>query len=144
VWADKEGALHVGGAPVAQALKTGDRGRVCPDGTVEIYGRRDRVILSGGENIVPEEVEAVLLNHAQIVDAAVVGQPDPLWGERAVAHLVAEGPRPPDDALVTFCQARLASFQIPKRFVWHAQLPRDAMGKLQRASLMDRGGEDTQ
>jgi O-succinylbenzoic acid--CoA ligase len=140
VWTDAEGALHVGGATVAQPFKTGDRGRLCPDGSVQIDGRRDRVIISGGENIAPEEVEAVLLSHGHIVDAAVVGQPDPLWGERPVAHLVALGPQVPNDALVTFCRARLASFQVPTRFVWHAQLPRDAMGKLQRASLVKHGG----
>lgn len=137
VWADAEGALNVAGPTVGGALRTGDRGKSCDDGTVTILGRRDRVIISGGENIAPEEVEAVLLSHAAIFDACVVGAPDPLWGERPVAHLVARGDPVPSHELVGFCRARLASFQIPVRFVWHAQLPRDAMGKLQRTALTE-------
>lgn len=142
VWADADAVLHVHGPTVGGTFKTSDRGCVQPDGTVEIWGRADRVIISGGENIAPEQVEAVLLSHRHIVDAAVVGRKDAVWGERPEAHLVATQSPVPKAELVAFCRARLASYQVPTRFVWHAQLPRDVLGKLQRATLMDEGGED--
>lgn len=142
VWADSDGTLQVAGPTVAGALRTGDRGTLEDDGSVTILGRRDRVIISGGENIAPEEVEAVLLSHSAVADAAVVGEPDATWGERPVAHVVARTAIS-DQELVAFCRARLATFQIPTRFVWHAELPRNAMGKLQRVTLATGAAEDS-
>lgn len=71
-----------------------------------------------------------------------MGVPDAQWGERPVAHLVGRAALS-DRELVAFCRARLASFQIPMRFVWHAELPRNAMGKLQRAALSNGAAEDS-
>ena len=128
-------ALWVIGPGSGRARQTGDWGEIAPDGVVTVLGRRDRVLISGGENIAPEEVEAVLLTHPQVADAAVVGRADALWGERPVAHLVAVGALVPNDELVAFCRARLASFKVPVQFHWHPTLPRDGLGKMLRAGL---------
>lgn len=133
-----DGGFLVTGPGMTQAYASQDWGNIDADGVVTVLGRRDRVLISGGENIAPEEVEAVLLSHPLIADAAVVGEPDPLWGERPVAHLVAVLTPVPEHELGAFCRARLASFKVPVRFAWHAALPRDGMGKMQRARLLAR------
>ncbi len=128
-------------------LHTGDLARFDAAGRLEIVGRTADTIVSGGENVAPTEVEAVLLEHDAISDAAVVGRPDPEWGEAVVALIV---PRlgtvssHPDGAAVDgvmaddlrdFCGARLAGFKVPKRFELVDALPRSATGKLQRREL---------
>jgi O-succinylbenzoic acid--CoA ligase len=128
-------------------LHTGDLGRFDEAGRLQIVGRTADTIVSGGENVAPTEVEAVLLEHDAISDAAVVGRPDPEWGEAVVALIV---PRlgtisaHPDGAAVDgvmaddlreFCGARLAGFKVPKRFELVEALPRSATGKLQRREL---------
>jgi O-succinylbenzoic acid--CoA ligase len=123
--ADQDGWLH-----------TGDSGRIDGDGFLWVEGRRDDVNVTGGENVSPEEVEEVLVGHPDVVDAAVVGRPDPDWQNAVVAVVVArEGGLPEPDELRSWCASRLASFKVPKRFELAEELPRTGSGKLRRAAL---------
>jgi O-succinylbenzoic acid--CoA ligase len=148
------GELLVRGPSVAQHaisgdgwLHTGDLARIDRSGRVEIVGRTGDTIVSGGENVAPTEVEAVLLAHETVSDAAVVGRPDPEWGEAVTALIVprlgvmpahrdgAVGDARLAEDLREFCAARLAAFKVPKRFEFVETLPRSATGKLQRRAL---------
>jgi O-succinylbenzoic acid--CoA ligase len=113
-------------------LRTGDLGRIDERGRLEVIGRKADTIVTGGENVAPAEVEAVLAAHPDVVDAAVVGRPDPEWGEALVALIV--GAADPDD-LRDFCRERLARFKVPKAFETVQELPRTASGKLIRTAL---------
>jgi O-succinylbenzoic acid--CoA ligase len=117
-------------------LHTGDTGRIDPEGFLWVEGRRDDVIVTGGENVAPGEVEEVLTGHPDVVEAAVVGRPDPDWQNAVVAVVVArEGSDPARDDLRAWCSSRLASYKVPKRFEVVSELPRTASGKLRRAEL---------
>jgi O-succinylbenzoic acid--CoA ligase len=134
----RAGLLHVAG-PVAGPVPVAARdvGDVDTQGRVRVYGRADDVIISGGENIAPFEVESVLLSHPDVADAAVVGVADARWGQRPVAVLVPRGAARPDaNALAGWCRGRLAAHKVPQRFVWRRALPRDALGKLRRQQLV--------
>jgi O-succinylbenzoic acid--CoA ligase len=118
-------------------LRTGDAGRIDADGFLHVLDRRDDLIVSGGENVFPAEVEAVLAGHPGIAEAGVAGRPDPAWGAVPVASVV---PRPgapvPDDAeLRAFCRARLAPYKVPTAFFVVESLPRTGSGKLRRSEL---------
>ena len=118
-------------------LRTGDLGRLAPDGSLQVLGRRDDVVVSGGENVSPEEVEAALLAHPQVAEAGVAGLPDPDLGRRVAAWVVpCAGARPQPAALRAFCRERLAGYKVPKEVRLAAALPRTAAGKLQRARLV--------
>ncbi len=117
-------------------LRTGDIGVLSPDGYLTLLDRRRDLIVSGGENVYPAEVEAVLLSHADVAAAAVVGRPDPVWGQVVHAFVVpraARRPRPED--LIAHCRARLAGFKLPRHVRVVASLPLTASGKLRRAGL---------
>jgi 2-furoate---CoA ligase len=118
---------------------TGDLGRVDEDGDLWIVGRLDDMIVTGGENVHPTEVEEVLLGHPKVQAAAVVGLPDERLGQVVTACLVAPGEDPEALAaeLDAYCRASptLAGFQRPRRFVVLDDVPRTASGKLQRAEL---------
>jgi O-succinylbenzoic acid--CoA ligase len=117
-------------------LHTGDLGRTDDRGRLEIVGRKSNTIISGGENVAPEEVEAVLDEHPDVSEAAVIGRPDPEWGEALVALVVpADGVALDSDGLRQHCLARLASFKVPKRFEQVRALPRTNSGKLLRREL---------
>ncbi|RYF10139.1 MAG: hypothetical protein EOO40_05715, partial [Deltaproteobacteria bacterium] len=135
---DASGSLQVWGPVVHQAsMVTRDIGSVDATGRVRVHGRDDDLIISGGENIAPFEVESVLLAYPGIKDAAVVGRADARWGERPVAVLVAAaGMRPDDAALVAWCRGSLATFKVPAQFIWCDALPRDALGKLRRKQVL--------
>jgi O-succinylbenzoic acid--CoA ligase len=141
------GILHVTG-PVAgpTTLATQDWGQLTAQGRVVVQGRCDDILISGGENIAPFEVESVLLAHPLIADAAVVGISDAQWGQRPVAVLVGTQKGQPGDAvLAAWCRDRLASFKIPAQFIWCQSLPRDALGKLRRKQVqldVHQGVED--
>jgi o-succinylbenzoate---CoA ligase len=127
------GPIVAGGAP----LRTGDLGAWDEGGRLRVIGRKADTIITGGENVAPQEVEAVLLAHPGVEDAAVVGRPDPEWGQRVVALVVARAgdTMPPAAELRAFCAARLARFKVPKRFEPVPSLPRNAAGKLERPRL---------
>jgi O-succinylbenzoic acid--CoA ligase len=116
-------------------LHTGDLGELA-DGELRIVGRKADTIVSGGENVAPAEVEAVLLEHPAVADAGVTSRADPEWGEALIALLV---PRPGAalDAgeLRRFCAERLAPFKVPKAFEQTQELPRTPSGKLLRREL---------
>jgi O-succinylbenzoic acid--CoA ligase len=110
---------------------TGDCGRLDADGFLTVRGRHDDLIITGGENVAPDEVEAALRTHPAIADAAVVGTDDAEWGRVVCAALVAHGAAPDDDAFAAWC-ARLPAHHRPRRWRWVAALPRTATGKLVR------------
>jgi len=119
-------------------LHTGDVAIRADDGTLTILERRSDLIISGGENIYPAEIEAALLLHPAVVDAAVTAVADPEFGQRSAAWLVFRPDLteiPTDDELRHFCRHRLSAYKVPVRFERLAALPRTASGKLQRARL---------
>ena len=127
-------------APSAYAddgwLHTGDAGWIDEDGFLWVEGRRDAVIVTGGENVMPEEVEEVLASHPDVADAAVVGRPDPDWQNAVVALVVPrDGVDPEVDRLRSWCAERLTGYKVPKRVEFTAELPRTPSGKLLRRQL---------
>lgn len=115
-------------------LHTGDIGALDADGGLHVFARRTDLIVSGGENIYPAEVEAVLAAHPQVEEVAVAGVPDAEFGARPAAWIVA-GSAPSPAALRRFCRARLAGFKIPVAFHFVTELPRNASGKVLRDRL---------
>ncbi|MEX1336087.1 MAG: o-succinylbenzoate--CoA ligase [Candidatus Limnocylindrales bacterium] len=117
-------------------LHTGDHGSLDEDGLLRVSARRDELIISGGENIAPAEVEAVLGAHPDVAEAAVVGVPDERWGAVPQAYIVpAAGADPDPLELERFCRERLAGYKVPVAFIRLDALPRNAMGKVARAEL---------
>ncbi len=115
-------------------LHTGDIGSVDRHGRLHVEGRIKELIVTGGEKVAPAAVEAVLATHPALADAGVAGTPDPDWGEAVTAYVVERSPVSDYD-LLAFCRERLAGYQVPKRVVRVASLPRNAGGKLLRNSL---------
>src|SRR5262249_20748788 len=118
----------------AHTLHTGDLGRIDERGRLIVLGRKVDTIVSGGENVMPAEVEAALLAHPAVAEAGVFGVPDPTWGEAVTAHVVLRAP-PDPSRLREFAAARLARFKVPKRIEPVDALPRNAAGKLLRREL---------
>jgi len=119
-------------------LHTGDLGYFDADGYLFVLDRRTDLIVSGGENVYPAEVEAVLLAHPAIEEAGVVGMPDGEWGQVAVAAVrPSVGATPDSDDLLEFCRARLARYKVPREIKFVDELPRNASGKLLRRVLRD-------
>ncbi len=117
-------------------LRTGDAGYVDLDGDLWVLARRDDLIVTGGENVAPHEVEAVLRQHPAVADAAVVGVPDPEWGQQVAAAVVLRPQRSVSPAaLQAFCRQYLAGYKVPRRWRFVAQLPRTASGKVRRAAV---------
>lgn len=113
-------------------LHTGDLGRRDGDGWFWVTGRVKDLIITGGENVSPVEVEAVLRTHPDVADVAVIGTPHPRWGEQVTAVVVRrEGTALDGEALVAFAGARLAGFKKPRRVEFVAALPRNAANKVQ-------------
>ncbi len=118
---------------------TGDLVRYDQEGYYFIVGRKKDMFISGGENVYPAEVEAVLITHPQIVDAAVIAQPDPKWGEVGLAVVVArESESLTSEAVIAHCNGKLARFKIPRAVVFVDELPRNAMGKVIKKELHAR------
>jgi O-succinylbenzoic acid--CoA ligase len=119
-------------------LHTGDIGCLDEEGALQVLDRRDDLIVSGGENVYPAEIEAVLLEHPGVEEAGVAGIPDDDLGARVVAWIVAAPGTAPDVAgLQWHCRGRLAGFKRPREFRFVAALPRNAAGKLQRRRLVE-------
>jgi O-succinylbenzoic acid--CoA ligase len=113
---------------------TGDLGRLDADGALHLQGRRDDLIVTGGENVSPAEVEAALELHPDIAECCVFGVPDPIWGQLVAAALVLRPNRSLDSAeLDGWAGRQLASFKRPRRWCVLPSLPRHASGKLDRA-----------
>jgi O-succinylbenzoic acid--CoA ligase len=117
-------------------LHTGDLGYLDDEGYLYVLDRRDDLIVSGGENVYPAEVEAALLAHPAVGDAGVVGEPDPQWGRSVRAVVVLRsGMNASECDLIAFCRERLAGYKVPRRIVFRDGLPRNAAGKLVRREL---------
>lgn len=115
----------------------GDLGWVDEEGYLYLADRRVDMIISGGANVYPAEIEGALTEHPQVADAVVVGLPDDEWGERVHAIVMPANPvRPPStEELRSFCRERLAPYKVPKEFEFVAELPRTEAGKIRRADL---------
>ncbi|MFC4908561.1 long-chain-fatty-acid--CoA ligase [Actinomadura gamaensis] len=115
-------------------FRTGDAGYLDEDGYLYIHDRVKDMIISGGENIYPAEVENVLMGHPQVTDCAVIGVPDAKWGETPKALVVASGEVSPD-ALIDYCRARLAHFKCPTSVEFRDAIPRNPTGKVLKRDL---------
>ncbi|MBV9327418.1 MAG: o-succinylbenzoate--CoA ligase [Chloroflexi bacterium] len=117
-------------------LHTGDLGRLDDDGYLYVLDRRDDLIVSGGENVYPAEVEAALLAHPAVSEAGVIGVPDAEWGRRVTAVVVVRaGVTATADELIAFCRQRLAAYKAPRHIEFRSALPRNGAGKLLRREL---------
>jgi acyl-CoA synthetase (AMP-forming)/AMP-acid ligase II len=117
-------------------LPTRDMGWMDEDGYLYVAGRKDDMIIRGGENIAPAEVEAVLVSHPAIEEAAVVGVPDDEWGQRVAAFVsLRPGAEATAEELGEFCRQRLASFKKPEVFRFLPELPKNPLGKILRREL---------
>ncbi|HOZ94898.1 MAG TPA: AMP-binding protein, partial [Ottowia sp.] len=117
-------------------LFTGDMGALDADGYLTLKDRSKDLIISGGSNIYPREVEEALLTAPGVAEVAVVGEPDPQWGENVVAFVVAQpGNEPSQETLDTHCLARIARFKRPKRYVFVPELPKNNYGKVLKTEL---------
>ena len=115
-------------------LRTGDLGRVDADGHVFLVGRKKEIIIRGGENISPLEVEEVICRHPAVRDVAVGGMPDRIWGEIVVACVVPSGEVTAEE-IIGHCRDNLADFKVPVRVAFAEDLPRNATGKILRRNL---------
>jgi O-succinylbenzoic acid--CoA ligase len=133
-----DGEILVSGATVSAlgSLRTGDLGRMDEHGRLVVTGRKGDVIVSGGENVSPAEVEAVLVEHPGVAEAVVFARAHPLWGEAITALVVARhrASVTPGE-LRAHCLERLAAFKVPKAFELVDALPRTASGKIRRGEL---------
>jgi fatty-acyl-CoA synthase len=114
-------------------LRTGDVAERDEEGFYRIRGRLKEMYISGGENVYPAEVEAVLHEHPQVADAAVVGVPDERWGEVGLAFVVADAVT--EEELIAFCAEALARFKVPRSVHFVAEIPRNSLGKIQKQAL---------
>ncbi|KOG91762.1 AMP-binding protein [Streptomyces varsoviensis] len=123
-------------------VRTGDLGRLDERGYLTVVGRLKDVIIRGGENIYAADIEQVLSTHPKVRDIAVIGLPDPLWGEIVVAVLVPAEPGQPPTAteLHDFCRARLAPHKTPVRWLRTAELPLTDSGKVRKHLLREQAG----
>jgi len=127
---DKDGWVH-----------TGDMGYMDEAGYFYLAGRATDMIIRGGENISPEEVEAVLLTHPKVEEAAVIGIPDEEWGEQPRAIVVLkQGEVATAEEIIQYCRERLSSFKRPRSVVFVDELPRNPMGKILKRVLRDQYG----
>ncbi len=130
----EDGEILVRGPMVATDgwLATGDLGRLDERGRLTVEGRKSDTVITGGENVAPRRVEAVLEEHPGVVEAGVAGRPDPEWGEAVTAFVVGEAT---EDELLAHARERLAPHEVPKSVVFVDALPRNPAGKLIRRSL---------
>jgi O-succinylbenzoic acid--CoA ligase len=137
---DDDGTILVRGPSVSPGaigpdgwLHTSDLGRLDDEGYLYVLGRADQVIITGGKNVSPEEVERVLLDHPAVADASVSGREDVEWQHAVVATVVLDtGAKTTSGELRAFCREQLAGFKVPKEIEFVPELPRNAQGKLRR------------
>jgi acyl-CoA synthetase (AMP-forming)/AMP-acid ligase II len=128
---DQEGWLH-----------TGDVGYMDDENYIYLAGRGDDMIIRGGENVSPEEIEQVLQAHAKVLEAGVIGVPDPQWGQEIKAVVVLnEGEQATAEELMDYCKTKIASFKSPRAIAFVDVLPRNQMGKVIRKELREKSGQ---
>ena len=119
-------------------LHTGDMAVMDDEGYITIVDRKKDVIISGGENIYPREVEEALLQHPDISEAAVIGAPDPLWGEAVKAFVkIEDGAQLNEADVIEHCRAHLASYKKPKFVTFLDEIPRNPSGKILKRLLRE-------
>jgi acyl-CoA synthetase (AMP-forming)/AMP-acid ligase II len=119
-------------------LHTGDMGMIDEDGFIFLVGRKDDMIITGGENVYPREVEDVILMHPAVAECAVVGMPDPVWGGQVVAFVVLRsGHSVSAEEIVAFCETKLAGYKKPRRVEFVEDLPKTMIGKVSRREVRD-------
>ncbi len=117
----------------ASWLHTGDIGYLDDEGYLYVLDRRDDLLISGGENVYPAEVEAALLAHESVEDVGVVGVPDPRWGQVPLAVVkLRDGAATAESELIAHCAGLLARYKVPTHVLFAETLPRTAGGKLRR------------
>ena len=119
-------------------MHTGDAGRLDEDGYVYVQDRVKDMIISGGENVYPREVEDVLFQHPAIADVAVIGVPDERWGEAVKGCVVlVKDASATEDELIEFCRGRLAGYKRPQSIQFCEELPRNPSGKVLKRELRE-------
>jgi acyl-CoA synthetase (AMP-forming)/AMP-acid ligase II len=122
-------------------LRTGDKGWMDEEGYIYLAGRADDMIIRGGENISPEEVEGVLYSHPKIEEAAVIAVSDPEWGQQPRAVVVLkQGETATEEEIMEYCRSKLAGFKRPRSVIFVEELPLSPMGKLLRKKLRETFG----
>lgn len=117
-------------------FRTGDQGILDEDGYLHLTGRIKELIIRGGENIAPREIDEMLLTHPAVAEAVAFGVPHPTWGEEVEAAVVLQSETPADEAaLIRYCAERMADFKCPKKIHIVASIPRTATGKIQRLNV---------
>lgn len=124
-------------------LRTGDRGWIDEEGYIYLAGRADDMIIRGGENISPDEVEDILYSHPKIEEAAVIGVADPEWGQQPRAIVVLKkGAQATPEEIIEYCHEKLAGFKRPRSVIFIDSLPRNPMGKVLRKKLGEQFGQE--
>lgn len=118
--------------------RTGDAGYLDENGYLYLVDRVKDMIVTGGENVYPIEIERALMEHPSVADAAVIGVPDPRWGEAVKAIIVTKGAPVAPEALISFLRERIGGFKIPRTIDFVTELPRNAAGKVLKRSLRSR------
>ncbi|UOQ94498.1 AMP-binding protein [Halobacillus shinanisalinarum] len=119
-------------------LHTGDLAKQDDEGFIYIVGRKKEMIISGGENIFPLEIEQWLLSNPEVNEAAVIGIPDEKWGERAVAYISLKSDGISIEKLQSHCREKFAGYKVPKQFYVLEELPKTDVGKIDKQSLIEQ------
>jgi acyl-CoA synthetase (AMP-forming)/AMP-acid ligase II len=128
---------------IGNLMATGDVGRFDDGGRMFVEGRDDEMIVSGGENVFPKEVEDLLSRHAAVSDVAAVGVDDDQFGQRLKAFVVLEsGKKATEDELKSYVKKNLAGFKVPREFEFIDELPRNATGKVLKRELVEDEEEE--
>jgi acyl-coenzyme A synthetase/AMP-(fatty) acid ligase len=136
----EDGAVNINSR---SRIRTGDIGSLDADGFLVLTGREKELIIRGGVNISPVEIDSCLMQCAEVIEAATVGVPDAVYGEEVVSYVVARpGANLDTDELLRYCSTVLPAFKAPKRIVVSASLPKTERGKLDRRALAQRWGRD--
>lgn len=119
-------------------LKTGDLAKFDEDGDYYIVGRLKEMIITGGENVYPQEVEQCLIVQDMVDEVAVIGVPDDKWGESVTAFIVTKAPsKQLEDNLTAICKLKLGKYKVPKRFIFLPGLPKTVVGKIDKKQLLE-------
>ncbi len=119
-------------------VRTGDVGYVDDDGYFFIVDRKKEMIIRGGENVYPREVEEVLFAHPKVAEAAVIGRPDPIWGEEVVAVIVLQpGQTLTPEEVQEYCKERMASYKVPRQVEFREDLPKTVTGKVVKKAVKE-------